>query len=709
MIPEKIGRYEIKGELGRGGMATVYRGYDPRFKREVAIKVLPREFQHDPQFRARFEREAEVIAALEHPAIVPVHDYGEDAEAGQPYIVMRLMTGGSLAERLEKGPATVTETARIFNRIAPALDRAHARGIIHRDLKPGNILFDDDDNPYISDFGIAKLTEGGSTFTGSGVVGTPAYMSPEQARGEKHIDGRSDIYALGAIVFQMLTGKFPYEADTPMGIIVKHITDPVPHILDANAELPSGCEDLIQKAMAKRPADRFPKAVDMSGTLDSIATGTYTPAVVPPTLQVDRATVDAATRVVQQAQDAKKAEQERIARERAEAEAKAEQERIARERAEAERLAKERAARAEAERIAKQAARPEAERTVREKAETGPTPKRQPTIEAAARQTIATPKLAEAPTRKPGANTGLIIGGAVVIMLCVVGGIPAIAVSINTLRSARQTATPVQMAIPATGIAGSSNEQIAFVSKRDGNSEIYTMRLDGSALTRITNNPAEDVYPAWSPDGSKLAFASNRDGNFEIYISDSSGLTRVTNNPADDLYPAWSADGGKLAFASYRDGNFEIYISDSTGLTRVTNNPADDLYPDWSPDGGKLAFASNRDGNFEIYINDSTGLTRVTNNSADDLYPAWSPDGGKLAFASNRDGNSEIYISDSSGLTRVTNNSADDLYPAWSPDGGKLAFASDRDGNFEIYISASSGLTRMTNNATEDTDPAWHP
>ncbi|HKZ68797.1 MAG TPA: serine/threonine-protein kinase, partial [Anaerolineales bacterium] len=469
MTPEKIGRYEIRAELGRGGMANVYRGYDPRFKREVAVKLLPVEFLRDPQFRARFEREAEVIAALEHPAIVPVYDYGEDAEAGQPYIVMRLMTGGSLAERLERGPLSLAETARIFSRLAPALDRAHARGIIHRDLKPGNILFDDDDNPYISDFGIAKLTEGGSTFTGSGVVGTPAYMSPEQARGEKHIDGRSDIYALGAIVFQMLTGKFPYEADTPMGIIVKHITDPVPHILDANADLPSGCEDLIQKAMAKRPADRFPKAVDLSRTLESIATGTYTPAVVPPTLQVDRATIESAAQVEQRAREAEaKAEQERIAREEAAA-ARLERERAEREHAE--RVAKE-AAQAQAERArmqshsaaAFQAAQAQAERAAREKAETGPTPKRQPTIEAAARQTIATPKLAEAPTKKTNPNMAVIIGSVIVVMLCAVGGIAAIAFSANTLRSARQTATPVQMAIPATGIAGSSNEQIAFVS-----------------------------------------------------------------------------------------------------------------------------------------------------------------------------------------------------------------------------------------------------
>ena len=468
MTPEKIGRYEIRAELGRGGMANVYRGYDPRFKREVAVKLLPVEFLRDPQFRARFEREAEVIAALEHPAIVPVYDYGEDAEAGQPYIVMRLMTGGSLAERLERGPLSLAETARIFSRLAPALDRAHARGIIHRDLKPGNILFDDDDNPYISDFGIAKLTEGGSTFTGSGVVGTPAYMSPEQARGEKHIDGRSDIYALGAIVFQMLTGKFPYEADTPMGIIVKHITDPVPHILDANADLPSGCEDLIQKAMAKRPADRFPKAVDMSGTLDSIATGTYTPTTTPPTLQVDRATVDAATRVVQQAPDAKKAEQERIARERAEAEAKAEQERIARERAEAEQLAKERAERKEAERlarervereeaerIAKEATVAAPERTAREKVETGPMPVRQPTVQAAAPQTIAVPKPAEAgakaPAAKPRSMTGAIVGLVVVgvIVLAVVAGVVGVGVMKSTT-NAQRTQTAAALANSAT-------------------------------------------------------------------------------------------------------------------------------------------------------------------------------------------------------------------------------------------------------------------
>jgi serine/threonine-protein kinase len=266
---QQFGRYEVKSELGRGGMATVYLGYDPRFRREVAIKVLPREFLHDPQFRARFEREAQTIALLDHPAIVPVHDFGEDD--GLPYLVMRLMTGGSLATRLKQGPLSIVEASRILNRLALALDKAHARGIIHRDLKPGNILFDGDGEPYLSDFGIVKLTEATASFTGSALIGTPAYMSPEQVRGDAKIDGRSDVYAFGVILFEMLTGKQPYEATTPIGVAFKHVTDPIPRILDFNPSLPLDAQAAIERAMAKAPEDRFQTAGGMAAALAAIA------------------------------------------------------------------------------------------------------------------------------------------------------------------------------------------------------------------------------------------------------------------------------------------------------------------------------------------------------------------------------------------------------------------------------------------------------
>lgn len=265
MNPEinTIGRYQVRKELGRGGMATVYDAYDPRFERSVAIKVLPREFLHDPQFRARFEREAKMVALLEHPAIVPVYDFGE--HEGQPYIVMQLMNGGSLADRLEKGPITPSESISIINRLAQALDVAHSKGIVHRDLKPGNILFDQYGNAFLSDFGIARLKESsGGTLTGSQIIGTPAYMSPEQIQGEKTIDGRSDIYALGIILFLMLSNQMPFQADTPAKVMIAHIIEPAPSILVFREDLPPGIDDVIDKALAKDADDRYQTGAAMA-------------------------------------------------------------------------------------------------------------------------------------------------------------------------------------------------------------------------------------------------------------------------------------------------------------------------------------------------------------------------------------------------------------------------------------------------------------
>lgn len=274
MTEQKIGRYEVKNEIARGGMATVFQAYDPSFERDVAIKVLPKTFLHDPQFRTRFEREAKMIALLEHPAIVPVYDFGEDD--GQPYIVMRYMAGASLTERLDQGPLTLSETAQMISRLAPALDAAHARRIIHRDLKPGNVLYDQYGNAYLSDFGIARLSEqAGVTLTGTSIVGTPAYMSPEQVQGDKEIDGRSDIYSLGVVVFQMLTGQTPYQGDSPAKVMMMHVLQPVPKLRDVKPDLPEAVDMAVQKSMAKAPTDRYSTVAEFAKALDAIAHNTY--------------------------------------------------------------------------------------------------------------------------------------------------------------------------------------------------------------------------------------------------------------------------------------------------------------------------------------------------------------------------------------------------------------------------------------------------
>lgn len=256
-------------------MATVYKAFDPMFDREVALKVLPPELLHNPQFHKRFSREAKIVAKLEHAAIVPVYDVGE--HNGQPFFVMRVMSGGSLADRLAQGPLSLEATASILKRISAGLDHAHKKNVIHRDLKPGNILFDEAGEPFLSDFGIAKLANLSqqTNLTGSGgIVGTAAYMSPEQAQGAD-VDYRSDIYALGIILYEMLSGKLPYNSQTPMGIAIKHITDPVPRILEDKPDLPDTVQAVIDKALAKDPEARYPSAASFAQAFERASRGEH--------------------------------------------------------------------------------------------------------------------------------------------------------------------------------------------------------------------------------------------------------------------------------------------------------------------------------------------------------------------------------------------------------------------------------------------------
>jgi serine/threonine protein kinase len=268
-FPSKIGRYEIVEKVGHGGMATVLKACDPNFEREVAVKVMPQSFLHDPKFRKRFEREGKMIARLEHYAIVPVYDFGEDN--GQPYIVMRLMTGGDLATRIKNGSLSQEEAGRILIRIADALDIAHSNGVIHRDMKPGNILFDNYGDAYLSDFGIARMVESDTTLTGSSIIGTPSYMSPEQIQGEKDIDGRSDIYSLGVILYQMLSGEMPFSAETPGKVMMQHILEPVPDISTRHPDIPPAVSAVISKAMAKTPQDRYQTGKEMAAAYETAA------------------------------------------------------------------------------------------------------------------------------------------------------------------------------------------------------------------------------------------------------------------------------------------------------------------------------------------------------------------------------------------------------------------------------------------------------
>jgi TolB protein len=276
------------------------------------------------------------------------------------------------------------------------------------------------------------------------------------------------------------------------------------------------------------------------------------------------------------------------------------------------------------------------------------------------------------------------------------------------------TATPT---IPPLKVTPTG--RIAFQSERDGNFEIYIINADGTLLSRLTNDPAVDVFPAWSPNGNQLVFTSDRNGNPDIYLvnADGTGLKQITKDPAADALPAWSPDGKGIAFTSNRTGNDEIFLMnvDGTGLKQITNNPAMDAFPAWSPDGARIAFTSDRDVNLEIYAMnmDGSDLRRLTNDPAKDANPIWSPDGKTIAFVSDRDGFLNIYTMDNEGgnINQITHLKATVEKPGWSPDGRFLTFASDLEGNRDVFITGADGigLLKLTDSLLEDFYPAWSP
>lgn len=250
-------------------MATVYRAFDPISNREVAIKMLPRQMLDNLVTRARFKREIKLIAKLEHPAIVPVYDVGGE-DNHQPFFVMRYMSGGSLTEMIQKGKFSLRDAAVVIERLAAGLDHAHSQGIIHRDIKPDNVLFDSSHNPYLSDFGVAKFTESLVSSTNQEVIGTPAYISPEQALGED-VDHRADIYGLGAMLYEMLTGERPFGKETVIGLALQHVNDPVPNVLKLRPDLPGEVDVIIKRAMAKNRENRFDTALEFAHELNRVA------------------------------------------------------------------------------------------------------------------------------------------------------------------------------------------------------------------------------------------------------------------------------------------------------------------------------------------------------------------------------------------------------------------------------------------------------
>jgi serine/threonine protein kinase len=259
-------------------MAAVYRAQDTRGDRTVALKLVAPHLSDDPKFRARFRREAQLLLQLKHPHIIPVEDAGESEDYA--YLVMPFLRVGTLTDWLREGPTSLRHGARLVGQIASALQYAHDRGIVHRDVKPSNILLDDNGNGLLSDFGLARVEEPGASLTGSMLVGTPAFMSPEQVRGEK-ADHLSDQYSLGVILYLLTTGRLPFDGEVPIAVAMKQVNEPMPSVRVTNPNVPESVERVVFRATAKDPADRFDSISEMDRSFQAAVAHALNPATTP--------------------------------------------------------------------------------------------------------------------------------------------------------------------------------------------------------------------------------------------------------------------------------------------------------------------------------------------------------------------------------------------------------------------------------------------
>ena len=290
-----LGRYRVIEQLGRGGMATVFRCHDPNLDRFVAVKVLPSFYTEDPSFLGRFTQEAQAIARLNHPNILQIYDFGDDK--GYTFIVSELVPGGTLEDRLTGQPMAVDQVLAYMAPLAEALDFAHANQILHRDMKPGNVLINDSEQPILADFGLARMLESSTRFTqAQQALGTPEYMAPEQALGADS-DHRADLYAMGIMAYQMLVGQTPFKADTPAATLMAHIHRDLPLPRLMNPDLDEAIEMQLLKALAKDPDDRFQSATEMIQAFEKasgITTSSIRPAPPPPRAVTQAATTTSA-------------------------------------------------------------------------------------------------------------------------------------------------------------------------------------------------------------------------------------------------------------------------------------------------------------------------------------------------------------------------------------------------------------------------------
>ncbi len=711
----KLGPYEIVGRLGAGGMGEVYRARDPRLDREVALKILPESLTGDAVSRARFEREAKAVAALSHPNILAIYEFGE--EEGKVYAAMELLEGETLRQRLEGRSLPVSKAVEVALAAARGLAAAHDRDIVHRDLKPENVFLTADGQVKLLDFGLAKAGPGAGTDTSTAIAsqagalfGTIEYMSPEQLRAEE-TDGRSDVFALGVVLYEMLAGERPFHRDTLADTMSSILNQDPPPI--TRQPVPEPLVGIVEHCLEKRPEERFQSAHDLAFALSAVTPSTGSLAGVPRPRTLPR-----------------------------------------RSRRRWWLAASGAAALAAAFGLGWWLAKPVA-----------PVPAAAP-LRASFEQLTSLPGVETAPTLGLEGRAFVYAGdagGDFDLYIQRVGGSAAINLTPDS---------PADDTAPAFSPDG---ELVAFRSERLGGG-IFVMGATGESVRRVSEFGFD---PAWSPDGRWLVVATEAVDEplsratvsklWAVRILD--GERRLVSE-GDAVQPAWSPDGEWIAYwASGPDtGQRDLYTVAAGGgePVAVTADPWVDWNPVWSPDGGHLYFSSDRSGTMNLWrvaIDPATGgplgepepvttpagwsgylsvgaggrVAYVAREQRSTLYRVdfdpnaeatgtpepvlrgsrvvddvdLSPDGTRIAFTSG--GSREdlfLLAADGSGLRQLTDDPARDRGPQWSPDGRRIAFYSNRSESYEVWSLRpdGSGLEQLSETAGSALwFPVWAP
>ncbi len=757
LIGSTLGQYRLMEELGKGGMASVYKAYQPSLDRYVAIKVLHPFVATEEEFVGRFHREAKAVAALRHPRIVQIHDFGSKDDLY--YMVMEFIEGQTLKDRLEELKdsgwlMTMEEACHIAEQVADALDYAHRRGMIHRDVKPANIMLTSEGEAILTDFGLARMVEG-VRYTRTGVVGTPDYMSPEQGQGLE-IDGRTDIYSLGVALYEMLTGRTPYVADTPLAIVMMHIQEPLPQPRLVNPAIPEEIEQVILKATAKDPKARYERAKDMARALKKSFQAW---------LAAKREGSPYATAFL---------EQEQLLPEMmaAEEEAALEEENTF---VDAQIVSK--CTKCGADLTTDMLFCVQCGTSVGESLPPAPPPLAEvpPVVPewATARPVSPQPPAAPQPEYKgvkcprcqslnqPGSKACwrcgtalsleeappskrpnlLLLGTAAGLLMILVIAVVTMAL-INFLGRGEEgsylTTTPTQIPQPTpsatpqqivegqtpapTATATSIPTPTPTSEKPPDTPPVILPPTRGTATASPTASPSLTATATPAKATSPTMTASSTPVRFITPTTIVVVIATVTPTPTTFVRPTSTPTPvvyeNKIAFKSDREGGETLYLMNPDGSDQIRLDDEEvyhtaaalDLI---SPDGKYQLAVLDNDGNWNIYLNDGQHFPlRITSNNADDYDPVWSPSGEHIAFVSWRLTNADIWVMDPDGRNEValTTKQGINKHPSWSPDESQIVFWSDRqNGRQQIWAMNADGTNHrnISNSDYNDWDPVW--